>query len=327
MSAERLSFAVVREDPEVERALLERALEGPARAALVVASGGCTALSLAATMPDLSVSAFDINPAQLAHCARKYRVASSSDADLAALNVADDSERALNQCGEFERLFRVLRAAIESLVAPRREVESFFDEIDGASRASTLARWTRSPYWEPVFHSVFHGAMLEAMFGFAATQHAEPGSYPRYFQRAFERGLSREDAGENYFLHHVLLGRYLPRALPPYVATPPRVEPRWILGSLDAIDDLPRYDLISLSNVLDWSDATQTERWARALRGGVRVGAIVLVRQLNNQRDLRAPLGEDFALDAARSDALTAAERSLFYERVLVFRRVRGGPA
>jgi S-adenosylmethionine-diacylglycerol 3-amino-3-carboxypropyl transferase len=234
---------------------------------------------------------------------------------------------ALNQQGEFERLFRVLRAAIEQLVTSRIGLEVLFiaDEDAAPAHAGTAPGWVRSPYWSPVFTSVFHDAMLEAMFGPAATQHAEKGSYPLYFQRAFDRGLARPDARTNYFLHHVLLGRYLDFALPPYLARPATRMPRLVEGSLQDVPDLERYDLLSLSNVLDWSDARETARWADALQQRAKQGAIVLVRQLNNQRDLEAALGPDFALDDALSLSLLAMDKSLFYERVLAFRRVRGG--
>ncbi len=322
MSA-RVSFAVVREDPEIERAIIERDLREP-RAALVVASGGCTALSLLGAMPSLEVHAFDINPAQLAHVRAKFDAVQSPSSSL---NVHDDDPRALNQLGEFERLFRMLRQSLAALVASHAEIERFFSTREHAARLATLEQWKRSVYWAPVFESVFHDAMLEAMFGPSATQHAEPGSYPRYFQRVFERGLAHERARENYFLHHVLLGRYLAHALPAYVTRPPRAMPTLLLGSLPDVANLHRFDLISLSNILDWSDDAQTALWARVLRERAKSGCAVLVRQLNNHREISGALGSDFALDLQRSDALTAMDRSLFYERVLLYRRVRGGPA
>ncbi len=101
--------------------------------------------------------------------------------------------------------------------------------------------------------------------------------------------------------------------------------PRLVEGSLQDVSDLERYDLLSLSNVLDWSDASETARWADTLQQRAKRGAIVLVRQLNNQRDLSPALGPDFALDAALSNELLAMDKSLFYERVLAFQRVRGG--
>lgn len=313
----RLSFAVVREDAELEAALVERS---GARAALVVASGGCTALSLGARFADLTVTAFDINPAQLAHVRAKAHAA--RDGDLAALDVGVDDEHALNQRGEFEKLFRLLRAGFEQLVAPRDELARFFCPAGAASppdaeRAALVDRWTASPYWAPLFASVFHGAMLQAMFGPAATQHAEPGSYPGYFQRVFERGLRRPDAPRNPFLQHVLLGRYLPGDEPPYVRGPVR-EPELLLGSLPAVPDLGRFQLYSLSNVLDWSDDDTASAWGDAVRAAARPGSVVLLRQLNNRRDLRRFFAPAFVFDDDLGRQLLERDRSLFYERIEV---------
>src|SRR5688572_15564134 len=95
MTAE-LKFAVVREDPRLEAILVE---ETAARAVLLVASGGCTALTLKAASPSLDVVAFDFNPAQLAHVRRKIDAVARGD--HAALTGG------LNQSGAFERLFLV----------------------------------------------------------------------------------------------------------------------------------------------------------------------------------------------------------------------------
>ncbi|HEY6461905.1 MAG TPA: DUF3419 family protein, partial [Polyangiaceae bacterium] len=106
---DRLRFAVVREDPDVEHALCLRRRESgaPAAAVLVVASGGCTALTLALREPSLRVTAFDVAPRQLRHVEAKRDAVARGD--LAALNVGDESPEGLCQCGEFESLFRMLR--------------------------------------------------------------------------------------------------------------------------------------------------------------------------------------------------------------------------
>src|SRR5205823_2108826 len=179
----------VREDPEIEAALVERT---HARAILLVASGGCTALTLAARLPELRITAFDANPLQLEHVRNKAHAAARGD--LSELG-------RLNQAGEFEGLFRLMRAAVEEFVAPRGEIARYFD-----GNRDWASNWLQSPYWPAVFSTVFNDPLLHAMFGRGATQHAEPGSYPGYFQRAFERGLFRDDGPRNPWLQHVLEG-------------------------------------------------------------------------------------------------------------------------
>jgi len=308
-----LKFAVVREDPELERALLRRV---SGRALLTVASGGCTALTLLASEPGLAVTAFDLNPAQLAHVRAKSDAAARGE--LRALNVGDDDRAGLNQRGEFEGLFRVLRRFLEEFVFAPDEAEQLF--ADPSAAPEIAARWRANRYWPAAFAVTFTDALLHAMFGPAATQHAAPGSYPGYFQRAFERGLARDDASANPFLQHVLLGRY--RAPPPYAGASAGAALNLLEASLPDVPDLHRFDVISVSNIFDWSDDALVRAWADALRAGMRPGATVLIRQLNNTRDLRGPFGEGFRFDDALGDALHAQDRSLFYNRVVVARRV-----
>lgn len=311
MSSARPQFAVVREDPELEAELVVRS---EARSVLLVASGGCTALTLARRWPSLEVVAFDLNPAQLAHCREK-----AAERDLRRLNVEDADPAGLNQRGAFEGLFRVLRGVLLEFVTSAEEVEHFF-AAEPASRATLLARWRAHPYWSTAFALAFGDALLNTMFGPAATQHAEPGSYPGYFQRVFERGLAAPDAERNPFLQHVLLGCYRRADAPAYVFGSGG-DVTWVEGDLLAVPDLERFAVVSLSNVFDWSDDALVAAWAARLRSALRPGALVLMRQLNNQRGLRRFFESDFVFDEHLGAALLARDRSLFYERVEVARR------
>jgi S-adenosylmethionine-diacylglycerol 3-amino-3-carboxypropyl transferase len=170
-----------------------------------------------------------------------------------------------------------------------------------------------------VFTVCFNDPFLHAMFGPDATQHAEPGSYPGYFQRVIEAGFAREDAAHNPFLQHIFLGRYHKEDAPPYVNA--RVAPRaleLVLGSLLDVPSLARFDLYSLSNVFDWSSDQLAAEWGAALREAARPGSIVLIRQLNNARDVRRFFTPAFEFDDALGNQLLAGDRSLFYTRVHV---------
>ena len=304
-----LKFAVVREDPDLESSLVTRT---GARALLTVASGGCTALALLAQHPGLAVTAFDLNPTQLAHVRAKEQLA--RDRDLRALNVGDDDPRRINQRGEFEGLFRVLRRFLDEYVIEPGEAERYFA---GSGFAEEIAaRWTAHRYWPAAFEVAFAEGFLHAMFGPAATQHAEKGSYPGYFQRAFARGLLRDDGPDNPFLQHVLLGRYL--SPPPYGALPDAAHLTLVQGSLADVRDLARFDVISLSNIFDWSDDALVAAWAAHLAAHAKPGAHVLLRQLNNTRDLRRHFAPAFTFDDALGEALLAQDRSLFYNRIEV---------
>lgn len=309
----RPKFAVVREDSQIEAALLDL---GRPQTALVVASGGCTALDLLAQFPALEVTAFDWNPRQLEQVQRK--AAAARRGELRALNVGDDSPEGLNQSGEFEGVFRLLRTGIREFVASAEQLERFFSgEGDRRSRAELLSAWFAAPHWPALFSSLFSDDLLHALFGLAATQHAVRGSYSGYFRKVFERGLGRPDAPRNRFLQHVLLGLYLAADAPLYTRAPTTRLPELIEGSLPSVPALERFDLFSLSNVFDWSDDALVESWAAALHRA-RPGARLLLRQLNNQRDLRRFFQPAFRFDEGLANELLGRDQSLFYERLEV---------
>lgn len=307
----RPKFAVVREDPDIEHVLV---CKTRAKRVLVVASGGCTALTLVHREPGLEVTAFDFAEAQLAQVRDKQDAVRRGD--LRALNVGDASPEGINQRGEFESLFRTLRRFVEEMVAPPEALARYFDDATpGPERRSLLQSWTGSKYWPVAFSLCFHDALLHAMFGTAATQHAEPGSYPGYFQRAFERGLARDDGPRNPFLAHVLLGAYLPAHAPDYVQARGELPVTLVRCELPDVQDLSRFDLVSVSNIFDWSDDALVARWAGSL-SALRPGAAVVVRQLNNRRDVRRFFTPAFDFDAALGADLLARDRSLFYEAI-----------
>ena len=305
-----LKFAVVREDSELEAQLVRQC---DARRVLLVASGGCTALNLIAEFPSLEVTAFDLNPRQLEHVAEKAAAAAAGE--LGRLNVDDASEDGLNQRGEFEALFRLLRTMLDAFVAEPGEIDRLF-AAPGDERAAIVARWTAHRYWPALFASSFADGLLHAMFGPAATQHATPGSYPGYFQCVFERGLRRDDAARNPFLQHILLGAYRDADAPPYTRARATRRPELVAGALERVPDLGRFDLYSLSNVFDWSEDALVADWAERLKRAARPGSALLLRQLNNDRDLRRWFAPEFRFDDELGRQLQERDRSLFYDRV-----------
>jgi S-adenosylmethionine-diacylglycerol 3-amino-3-carboxypropyl transferase len=313
-----LKFAVVREDPVIEARVTAQT---GARAVLLVASGGCTALTLAHQFPGLHVAAFDFNPFQLEHIRKKAEAAARGDVE--ALNVGRASVDGLNQCGEFEGLFRVLKAALDEFVIPASERSAYFDPATPDERRAALVQgWTGSRYWSAAFAIAFNDPLLHAMFGRDATQHAEPGSYPRYFQRVFTRGLDRPDGWCNPFLQHVLVGAYRTDDAPAYVNARGVPALELVQGSLPDVPDLERFQVYSLSNIFDWSDDSLVKTWAGLLTRHARPGAAVIIRQLNNDRDVRRQFEPAFAFDDRLGAELLAADRSLFYNHIEVgFRR------
>ncbi|HEU4532872.1 MAG TPA: hypothetical protein VFS00_02095, partial [Polyangiaceae bacterium] len=205
------------------------------------------------------------------------------------------------------------RGFLAEFVTGREGLERFF-VAPADERAALLPAWQRSPYWGAAFRTAFCDPFLNAMFGPAATQHATPGSYGTYFEHAFSRGLAAPGARENPFLQHVLLGRYL--EAPAYARGGPLPSrPALVEGSLLEVSELGRFDLVSLSNVFDWSDDTLCARWGRVLARQLRPGSAILLRQLNNDRSLRPFFEPHFRFDDPIARDFARRDRSLFYNR------------
>ena len=204
-------------------------------------------------------------------------------------------------------------------MADEEQVRALFEERGGLKRATELLFSNR--YWPVAFDLFFSDSLLNTMFGPNATQHAKPGSYPKYFQKLFEKGLMSDQAFDNYFLHHVFLGYYLdrPTSLPHYLTvSPPDYHFQMVEGTLDQVSDLGCFDLISLSNIMDWMSPADITTLLVKLQNQMKLGAIVLYRQLNNPIDLETEFGDSFQFDPALGNRLLEAERSLFYSSIHV---------
>ena len=321
MRDNKVQFAVVREDPMVEAELIRLT---NASNVLLVASGGCTALTLQALFPSLNITLVDFNPAQLERVREKMSALHNVDAAARCrrFNIGTSDPSGLNQSGNFEALFRGLREFIFDLVADEAEIRLLFEEKGRLARVSEIL--FSSKYWSVAFDLYFSDSLLNAMFGPDATQHAEKGSYPRYFQTLFEKGLTSAEAFDNYFLHHVFLGYYLqrPDSLPYYLLAPPAdYHFQMVEGTLDQVPELQRFDLISLSNIMDWMPLTGIASLIRHLQNEMKSGASVLYRQLNNDTDLSTYFGDSFEFNAALGVRFQEIERSLFYTSVHVGER------
>ena len=311
-----LQFAVVREDP---RSIAKVLVDYPPHAkVLLIGSGGCQVLSLASMFPEVEFSILDMNPAQLAHVKNKIKALGAADCK-AAFNIEDPSPAGLNQCGNFESLFRGLSGLIHDLVCPYDVLVAHFRE--GSIQDTCHELLFANKFWPVAFELYFSDAMLNTMFGPDATQHATPGSYPGYFRTRLELGLQRPDAPENYFLHHILLGHYIDTkaCLPEYLQNPPEhPKIRYLQANLDAPDlDMAGFDLVDLSNIFDWMPDVTVRSVAQLVNASLSAGASLIFRKLNNERDL-AGYFPDLVFDEQREQQILSADRSLFYNHIAI---------
>ena len=324
-----IQFALVREDADTELAVLD-ALQKDARSALLVASGGCTALSLMARRPELALTLIDANRHQLDRVGRKLTALREhppgSPARRTLFGVDGDDDTSLSGCGNFESLFRGLRSVLDDLVMPARERRALLTSLSscaGPERAARLSALVGNRYWPVAFELFFSDALLEAMFGPDATQHAPRGSYPGYFRGVVERGLQRDDAARNWFLHQVLLGHGQGGALPDWfdASFGGLPQPTMLHAGMAEAPSFSSFDLIQLSNLFDWMNTDDVSAIVARLCAECRPGTRVLLRQLNNRAPVEQAMASAFDVDFALSARLTRDDRSLFYERILVFVR------
>jgi S-adenosylmethionine-diacylglycerol 3-amino-3-carboxypropyl transferase len=307
-----VQFSVVREDPMIEQLIVERFTVGKC---LLVASGGCTALSLSAMCPNLNIDVFDVNLDQIELLSEKSKALQSSSLK-SMFDIGKSNSLGLNQSGNFEKLFRGLREFIWDFVAPAEFWEACFN-----GENKNLNEVFSNKFWKIAFELFFHDSLLNGMFGPDATQYAQPGSYPDYFRNVIENGLKSRDCPSNYFLHHILIGYYKDEkdSLPPYLQGPSvGFEGEYFTGTLDNVPNLKDYQLIQLSNLFDWMSPEDSQKIWDDLGNRMAPGSMVLVRQLNNKRDLSVFAGNKFKYDEKFGNELLEIDRSMFYEKIFV---------
>lgn len=355
-----IKFAVQREDPRLEEKLLDR-MPGNAKRFFGITAAGCTLLQLSARTDLIDIVGADFDPRQTAWAHFRFlaarmlnrrdfcRVTGISQIDQATrealfnrvVQALPPDERAFFKAeraffvggafdaGTFERVFACWRGFVEKFVASEDDLERFF-----AGDRSVAEAILGSELWPISFELSFHQALLTALFGHNAIQHAPPGSYPRYFRARFEWALRQPDAPANPYLSHVLRGRYgaldRPEAVPDYLTADRYDRVAQGIGRValvtgnvaEALAARPGpYQLIQLSNILDWSSEAESAELAAPVLEHLAPGGYLLVRQLNNVRPLPQAWTKALEFDLALERELQAIDRSFFYSAIRVGRK------
>jgi len=362
--ADDVAFAQVREDPAVEARALDRANPGARGAAgaraLLVCSGGDTALALLGRDDVERVDVVDPNPAQLHLCELKRAAADALPRDdllrlLGVLEAGRDERLALyarvrdavtpdarahwdarpgevaagvQQRGRFEALFRELAAAFRAA------------GLDPLARPGEALAW---PGWRGAFERVFERERLAATFGRAAVAYSMERSFGEHFadvfasalRRAIPEGSDPPWEGENPFLRQVWEDRYAPdlggpQALPDWLREPGRIASRnsrlhMHLGTFqDALPHLARegpYDLVQTSNISDWMPVPALEAMVDEAASALAPGGALVMRRLNGDHDLQAIVARRLDVDPDECARLLREDRSFFYREVVIGRR------
>lgn len=306
----------MREDPEIEFDILSK-IENP-REALLIGSGGCTALTLKNRLPETLFTLLEPNGSQVDLIKQKSEALTEDPKNYSeAFGIGTDNPSSLTGNGNFESLFRCLRNFIYEFVLPQTEWVRFFSHTQGQSEI--YKKIVSSNYWSVAFDLFFSDSILMAMFGPAAIQHAPKGSYPGYFKRVLENGLQGKNSKDNYFLHHIFLGYYIESSLPAYLTEKTQGKSFQFIETLaENVPSYRGYDLISLSNIFDWMEKDQVAIVANRLSQEMKPGSYLVYRQLNNKTDFRKLFGPKIKFSDDFSSKLQAQDRSLFYQSVHV---------
>lgn len=349
-----LAYAHVHEDPALEMSLVEllaKELGRPLRVA-VVASGGCTALSLLSSEHVARVDAIDLNPAQLHLVDLKRAGIARLSLDEQRTLLGHDDESTPSRAEERWRLYERVR---DALTGPAREhwdmrqaeigfgvvrvarferlcrelADAFYEEgLDPVSRPSEALG---HPAWRAIFNRVFDQSRVASSFGTAAVAYSSEVPMGAHLSQRIAEALRRKSGAPSYFLRQVF-----PR---PEENAPPCMLPGVqegmrkhglerlhlhrgpLLGSLTTLAEDGRFDLVQTSDVTDWLPQTERNALVRTVKDALHPGGALLARRLNGDGDLAPLVGHHLDVDSALSASFHERERSFLYREVVVARR------
>ncbi len=361
---DRLYFAQVREDPRAEIAALD---PGPDDSLVVVGSGGCTALSLVAAGAG-QVTAVDVNRTQNHIIELKLAAvaALSRDETLAFLGATDAPTRnrletfltlrpllttaartywdahlplvdaGILGAGVTERFIRMLVRALSLLVHPRSRLERMLAcESLEAQRALFEREWN-TRRWRLFFQLLLNRRVFRRTYDAAFFAHLERPSFAEHFRRCAEHALTELPVRDNYFLHHMITGRYpagVENGVPPYLTTEGcaavaerRDRLTLVDGSMtDSLRILPDASVtgFSLSNICEWLAPHEIDALFAEIVRVATPGAMLCFRNFVGWTEVPSRFRGLVREDRARGEELTKRDRSVVARRIAVCRVAR----
>jgi uncharacterized protein DUF3419 len=345
-----IAFAQVREDPLLDLEIVRR---GGAARVLMIASGGCTACALAASGLVTTIHLVDPNPAQIALTRLKLNLLQDAVPEerlrlLGHLPMPREQraralERRLNSlavdplalgpteivgelgpdhAGRYERLFAALRARLSDEQAALTALCALASPEEQARRVAPATSLGRA--LDAAFAETMDLSNLVALFGAQATRNPLK-RFATHFTEQTRAVLGRRAAVGNPFLSQMLIGRfsagyeYLWLQAERAVAMP---HLEWTNAFMsDALsaqgDD---WDVVHLSNILDWLSAEAARATLELAWAALRPGGWVVIRQLNSSLDVMS-CGPRFRWDVPWAEDLLGRDRSFFYRALHVGRK------
>jgi S-adenosylmethionine-diacylglycerol 3-amino-3-carboxypropyl transferase len=246
---DRLFFAQVREDPNLEIAALAA---GPDDTVVVVSSGGCTALSLLAAGAG-QVVAVDLNTSQ-------NNIVELKLAAISALSAADATrflggwpaaagwrrstylqllrgrltptaraywdarrkhiESGVIASGVSERFIGVVMRVVRTAIHPPSRVRRLLGCRTLEEQRALYEREWDSRRWRLLFSALLNRVVFRKTYSPEFFEHVENPSFAKHFYGLAAHALTSVPIATNYFVHQMLTGSYpqgVPGGLPPYL--------------------------------------------------------------------------------------------------------------
>ena len=351
-------FGQVREDAAVDIFLLEQ-ITDPQRL-FVVASGGCTALSLLSAA-GCQIDALDISQAQTAMVELKVAVfkelgfdagrqACIADAGHAYENVRaclsapaaaildrhrEAMESGLNNAGWVDQRMHKLTELFYLFVHSRKTTWKFLSLLDVSKQSEFYRQEWRNWQWRAAMAMAFNRNFLALVHGKAAMQLVPP-DFSEVMERRLERALTRFPNAANPYLWQAFFAKYPDgeSGLPPYLQGQ---RSSTLIGNLPNLkiicdDALPwlakqsagSFDYFGLSNIPELLPPTYADALLPELIRCARSGALVCVRSIFPRHSRKTFNDDSGALlfDRELTDAAEDRDRSLFCNFYEVYRRV-----
>jgi S-adenosylmethionine-diacylglycerol 3-amino-3-carboxypropyl transferase len=357
-SEDRLYFAQVREDARVELAALD--VQATDRV-VVVSSGGCTALSLLGAGAR-EVHAIDVNRAQnhlvelkaAAVCAlaretviaflggqpmpghrrvelyRALRFRLTPDARAYWDARPRDMARGVINAGVSERFIRLVSWFVRHVVQTPDRVERLLACRTMEEQQRLFASEWNNRRWRWLFDALLNKWSMSRAFDPQFFASAGQTSFAGHFRALADHALTGIPIADNYFVHHMLSGRYPvtePDGVPPYLSAEACGVIAGGTGSLLLVDGgvtehlrtLPdsSVNAFALSNICEWLPPAGIVALFQEVERVAAPGARVVFRNFVGWTEL-PPQCERLAADPELGAALIRADRSAVQPRVVV---------
>lgn len=355
--SKQLMFGQVREDAEVDLLLLSK-LDSPKRA-FVIASGGCTALSMLA-VPGLKVDAVDISQAQIALVESKLEMfktlgfevtrdackaqavaaykqirKSISDNSRSILdNCTTDLERGLNNAGWVDKRMHQVTNLFYAFIHSRATTLKLLSMCDVSEQRRFYDEHWCNLQWKVGLNVAFSRQFMTLAHG-ADAKRLLPADFSQVMKRRIVRALTEVSACSNPYLWQTFFAKYNERddALPPYLQ-----ERRWRIlsenlsnlsltcaGTVDWLEKQPdnSIDYFGLSNILELLPSDYAVSVQKQILRCARKDAIICVRGIFPREgpvfSAEAANNRSLVFDAELSTSAGKIDRSLFCNFYQIF--------